>query len=64
MDHLMRQYMYYKTYEMLKKAHKHEHDNIFDRWYKDDKYRQSLSDIGWAEEDLIQCDRIALEDHS
>ena len=28
------------------------------------KYRKSLSDIGWTEEQIIQYDAIALEDHS
>ena len=59
-----RQYMYYKAHEMLKKAHKHEYHNILDRWYKNDKYRKSLYDIGWTEEGITQYDKIALEDHS
>ena len=48
----MRQCMYYKAHEMLKKARKHKnggYKNILDRWKKDDKYRKSLSDIGWTE---------------
>ena len=28
----MRQCMYYKAHEILKKVHKHEYDNILDRW--------------------------------
>ena len=43
---------------------KHECENILDRWYKDDKYRKSLSDIGWNEEGAMQYDKIALENHS
>ena len=52
---------------MLKKARKHKsggYKNILDRWHDDDKYRKSLSDIGWTEEQIIQFDAIALEDHS
>ena len=37
---------------------------MLDRWHDDDKYRKSLSDIGWTEEQISQCDAIALEDHS
>ena len=48
----MRQYMYFKEHEVLKKAHKHEYENILDRWNKYDKYRKYLSDIGWIEEGL------------
>ena len=40
---------------------KHECENILDRWYKDDKYRKSLSDIGWNEEGAMQYDKFALE---
>ena len=38
--------------------------SIQERWYKDNKYRKSLSDIGWTEEQMKQYDAIALEDHS
>ena len=31
---------------------------------KDDKYRKYLSLIGWTEEQIIEHDKIALEDHS
>ena len=34
-----------------------------DRCHDDDKYRKSLSDIEWAEEQTFQYDAIALEDH-
>ena len=37
---------------------------ILERWHKDDKCRKSLSEIGWTEEQIIQCDELALEDHS
>ena len=59
----MRQCMYYKAHEMLKKARKHKHGyrNILDRWNKDDKYCKSLSGIGCTEERIIQHDEIAFE---
>ena len=38
--------------------------NILDRWNNDDKYRKSLSDIGWSKEQVIQYDEIVLEDRS
>ena len=38
--------------------------SILERWHDDDKYRKFLSDIGWIEEQIIQYDAIALEDHS
>ena len=37
---------------------------FLERWYKDDKYRKSLSNIGWTEEQIRQYDAIAWEDHS
>ena len=37
---------------------------ILEGWHDDDKYRKSLSDIGWAEEQIIQYDASALEDYS
>ena len=37
---------------------------ILERWHDDGKYRKSLSDVGWTEEQIIQYDAIALEDHS
>ena len=39
-------------------------ETILERWHKDDDYRKSLSDIEWTEEQIIQYDKIALEDHS
>ena len=51
---------------MLKKAHQHKNGyrNILDRWFQDDKYRNSLSGGGWNEEGTMQHDELALEDHS
>ena len=51
---------------MLKRARlgKHGgHPTILSRWYDDEKYRKSLSDIGWREHHHIMYDRIALETH-
>ena len=33
-------------------------------WLSDYKYRKSLSDIGWTEQDIMLFDRIALENHA
>ena len=52
---------------MQRKARKHNNGNcetILERWHDDDKHRTSLSDIGWTEEQIIQYDAVALEDHS
>ena len=59
--------MDFKAHDMLRKARKHKSGGykiILERWLDDDKYRKSLSDIGWTEERVIQYDEIALEDHS
>ena len=63
----MRQYMYYKAHDMLKKARKHKsggYKTTLERGHDDEKHRKSLSDIGWTEEQIIQYDAIALEDHT
>ena len=62
----MRQCMYHKAHEMLKKArnNKNGSKNVLDRWNNDNKYRKSLSDIVWTEERIMQYDEITLEDHS
>ena len=39
-----------------------EYKSIHERWHKDDQYRNSLSLIGWTEEQIIEHDKIALED--
>ena len=52
---------------MLQKARQPKHGGyktILERWHKDDKYRESLSKTGWTEEQIIQCDELALENHS
>ena len=62
-----RQRLYCKGKEMLQKGRqlKHGgHKSILERWHKDDQYRNSLSLIGWIEEQIIEHDNIALEDHS
>ena len=63
----MQQTMYYNAHDMLRKARKHKsggYKSILERWHDDDKYRKSLSVIGWTEEQIIQYDAIALDDHS
>ena len=52
---------------MLQKARQTKHGGyktILERWHKADTYRKSLSYIGWTEEQIIQYDELALEDHS
>ena len=59
--------MYNKAKEMLQKARQPKQGDsktILERWHKDDYYHKSLSDIGWTEEQILQYDKIALEDHS
>ena len=59
--------MHNKAKEVLQKARQPKHGcykTILERWHKDDKYRKSLSDIGWTEELIVQYDEFALEDHS
>ena len=59
--------MYFKAHEMLRKARSIKNGNcktILERWYRDEQYRKSLSDIGWTEEQIKQYDAFALEDHS
>ena len=36
----------------------------FSRWYRDEEYSKSLSDIGWRGHHIISYDRIALEKHT
>ena len=63
----VRQTMYFKAHDVLKKARKPQNGNcktILERWHDDDKYRKSLSDVGLTEEQIEQCDAIALGDHS
>ena len=38
--------------------------NILKRWHKDYKYHESVADIGWTEEQIIQYDQLSLENHS
>ena len=63
----VRQTTYHKAHDMVRKARRHKsggYKDILDRWNDDDNYRKSLSDIGWTEEQIIQYDASALEDHS
>ena len=59
--------MHNKAKEMLQNARQPKHGGyktLLEIWHKDDKYRKSLSDIGWTEEQIIQYDELALDDHS
>ena len=63
----MRQTMYFKAHDMLRKARSNKNGNcktFLERWCKDDQYRKSLSDIAWTEEQIKQYDAVAVEDHS
>ena len=62
-----RQRMYYKAKEMLQKARQEKHgsySSILARWNNDYESRNSLSLIGWTEQDIMLFDRSALENHS
>ena len=62
-----RQRMHYKAIEMLHKAGQKKyggHSSILARWHSDYKYRDSLTHIGWTEQDIMLFDRIALESNS
>ena len=62
----MRQTLYFKAHDMLWKARSNKNGNcktIIERWYRDDKYRKSFSDIGWTEEQIKQYDALAWENH-
>ena len=53
------QRMFYEAREMLHKAgqKKHEgHFSIFTRWHNDYEYRNSLSFVGWTEQDILLFD--------
>ena len=59
--------MYHKAKDMLQKALQPKHGGyrkILERWHNDDKHRESLSKIGWTEEQIIQYEELALGDHS
>ena len=63
----VRQKMYFKAHDVLRKARSNKNGNcstILDRWYRDAKYRKSLSDTGWTKEQIEQYDAFASEDHS
>ena len=53
----MRQCMYYKAHDTLRKARLHKSGGFktfLERWNNDDKYRKSLSDTRWTEKQIIQ----------
>ena len=37
------------------------HSSFLARWHDDYRYRKSLLDIGWTEQDIVLFDRIAWE---
>ena len=62
-----RQRKYYKAQELLHKAGQKKHgghSSILARCHKDYEYINSLSLVGWTEQDIILYDIIALENHS
>ena len=40
------------------------HNSILERWHNDERHRDSLSRIEWTEQQIIQHDKLAFEDHS
>ena len=63
----MRQTMYHKARDIFKKSNFQKNGScqtILERWYKDAKYRADLSEHGRTEEQIRQCDALALEDRS
>ena len=61
-----RQKMCSHAKQLPKKARQEKHGShptILSRWYADEEYRSSLSDIGRREHHIILYDRIALEKH-
>ena len=62
-----RQRMYYKAKDMLHEVRQPKHGgykNHLGKMAQGRTYRKSLSEIGWTEKQIIQCDELALEDHS
>ena len=60
----VRQRMYYQAEQMLGEARQKKHGShptILSRWYASEKYRTSLSLIGWKEKRTMPHDSIALE---
>ena len=37
---------------------------VLERWYKYERYRMIVLELGWTEEQIRQYDALALEDHS
>ena len=63
----MSQTMYHKARDMLRKAKLQKNGSCqttLERWYRDNKYRKSLSEEGWTEEHIRQYDELALGDHT
>ena len=59
-----RQRIYYKTHGALRKAKKHGHKTISDRFLTSPRYRDSQTNTGCDENICDACDVIASEDHS
>ena len=63
----MRQIMYYQARDMVRKAKTKNNGQcktIHERWYKDERYRTNLSELGWTEEQIRQYDALAVEDYT
>ena len=61
-----RQIMFFRAKQMLKKARqaKHgSHPTILARWYAEERYLSSLAEHNIGENEIILCNRIALERH-
>ena len=65
--HSMRQIMYHKARDMLRKAKLAKNgscETFLERWYTDADNQKSSSDEGWTEEKIRQYDALTLENHS
>ena len=63
----LRQTMHHKARDMLRKAKTNKNGQcktILERWYKDERHRMNLLELGCTEEQIKQYDALALEDHS
>ena len=64
MDQLCRSICTTKHTTCSRKAQKKQCSTFLERWYEDGFYLGSLSKLGWNEENIMEYDKIALEDHS
>ena len=59
-----KQKVHFHAKQRLKKARQEKtREPSLSRWYADEDYNKSLSDVGWREHHIILYDRIALEKH-